>query len=277
MRLPITMQALEPSMEQARRRVARRGTAGVRELMLLGLALLLLGIGVALGTDDYRAGFHGLQALTHAFLPDRAWAVLTRLGDERMLFVLSLLFVRHRPEIFWAMLVAALIGTIYSHGLKLYLDVLRPPAVLSSDEFRLIGPALKRNSFPSGHTLSAFLFAGVLFAFSTSVAQRLALLSAATMVGLSRVAIGVHWPQDIIAGAFSGLLLAAVGVWITYYWQAGLRPRVHLWLLLLPAAAMLLLLADDNGNPSAPLFVYTVVVLGLAKVIHDYRDIFATR
>jgi hypothetical protein len=162
-------------------------------------------------------------------------------------------------------------------GLKLYLDVLRPPAVLSSDEFRLIGPALKRNSFPSGHTLSAFLFAGVLFAFSTSVVQRLALLSAATMVGLSRVAVGVHWPQDVIAGAFSGLLLAAAGVWISHYWQAGLQPRVHLWLLLLPFVAMLLLLADDNGNPSAPLFVYTAVALGLAKVIHDYRDIFAAQ
>lgn len=270
------MHALQQSMEQASQRVAQRGTAGVRELMVLGFAVLLLGIVVALWTNDYQAGFHRLQGLTHAFLPDAAWAVVTRLGDERMLFVLSLLFVRHRPEIFWAMLVAAFIGTLYSHGLKLYLDVLRPPAVLSSDEFRLIGPALRRNSFPSGHTLSAFLFAGVLFAFSTSVTQRSALVFVATFVGLSRVAVGVHWPQDIIAGAFSGLLLAAAGVWITYYWQAGLRPRVHLWLLLLPFVAMLLLLADDNGNPTAPLFVYTVVTIALAKGIHDYRDIFAT-
>ncbi|MGB5495908.1 MAG: phosphatase PAP2 family protein [Sedimenticolaceae bacterium] len=277
MRFPIAMHAVQQSMEQARQRVAERGTAGVRELMVLGFAVLLLGIAVALWTKDHQAGFHGLQGLTHAFLPDVAWAMVTRFGDERVLFVLALLFVRHRPEIFWAMLVAALIGTLYSHGLKLYLDVLRPPAVLSSEEFRLIGPALRRNSFPSGHTLSAFLFAGVLFAFSTSVTQRLALLLAATFVGLSRVAVGVHWPQDIIAGAFSGLLLSAAGVWITCYWQAGLRPRVHLWLLLLPFAAMLLLLADDNGNPSTPLFVYPVVALALAKGIHDYRDIFATQ
>jgi membrane-associated phospholipid phosphatase len=277
MRLPIAMHALQQSMEQARQRVAERGTTGVRELMVLGVAVLLLAIAVALWTKDHQAGFHGLQGLTHAFLPDAAWVVVTRFGDERVLFVLSLLFVRRRPEIFWAMLVAALIGTLYSQGLKLYLDVLRPPAVLPADEFRLIGPALRRNSFPSGHTLSAFLFAGVLFAFATSVTQRLALMLIAILVGLSRVAVGVHWPLDIIAGACSGLLLAATGVWISYYWQAGLRPRVHLWLLLLPFAAMLLLLAGDNGNPSAPLFVYPVVALALAKGIHDYRDIVASQ
>lgn len=62
------------------------------------------------------------------------------------------------------------------------------------------------SSFPSGHTTSAF-------AFATGVAHVLPSLSAplratATVVGYSRVHTGVHYPGDVIAGAFLGITAA---------------------------------------------------------------------
>ena len=70
------------------------------------------------------------------------------------------------------------------------------------------------SSFPSGHTLVA---AALAVALVMSVRrhwpawQRLSLLLASTwvlLVGVSRLALGVHWPTDVIAAACMGALLA---------------------------------------------------------------------
>jgi membrane-associated phospholipid phosphatase len=67
-------------------------------------------------------------------------------------------------------------------------------------------PMPSSSSFPSGHATSAF-------AFATGVSHVLPSLSsptrtAATLVGYSRVHTGVHYPGDVLAGAFLGITLA---------------------------------------------------------------------
>ena len=67
-------------------------------------------------------------------------------------------------------------------------------------------PMPKTSSFPSGHTASAF-------AFATGAGRAQPALSAplralATMVGYSRVHTGVHYPADVVAGAFIGVTAA---------------------------------------------------------------------
>ena len=64
----------------------------------------------------------------------------------------------------------------------------------------------RSSSFPSGHAASAF-------AFATGAADVQPMLSAplrtlATLVGYSRVHTGVHYPADVIAGAFIGISAA---------------------------------------------------------------------
>lgn len=60
------------------------------------------------------------------------------------------------------------------------------------------------DSFPSGHSALAFAIAAIL-AGSYPRLSPLCYL-AATMVGMSRVVVGVHYPSDVLAGAAIGLL-----------------------------------------------------------------------
>jgi undecaprenyl-diphosphatase len=72
-------------------------------------------------------------------------------------------------------------------------------------------------SFPSGHSMGAFIFYGmlcmVLLHFLHTNKAKIILTSSTLfligMVGLSRVYLGVHYPSDVIAG------FAAGGAWVT--------------------------------------------------------------
>lgn len=80
----------------------------------------------------------------------------------------------------------------------------RPPEVVPHF-FSLVTPSDKF-SFPSGHTMAAFLLAGLATQYFGSDAY--ALYVWATAVGSSRVILGVHFPTDIFAGACLGTLLS---------------------------------------------------------------------
>ena len=66
---------------------------------------------------------------------------------------------------------------------------------------------LDRFSFPSGHTLHAVAFSFVACAHYPHLWAMLVPFTALT--GISRVALGLHYPSDVIAGAALGALIAA--------------------------------------------------------------------
>lgn len=147
------------------------------------------------------------------------WANATILGDTLVAFSLLGLFARKRPDIIWALFLAALFATAWVHILKPLLDILRPLTTLGADVVNVIGVELRFGSFPSGHTATAFTLAGVICLRGVHPALAVAVLLLATLAGISRAVVGAHWPLDILAGAFGGWIAAVIGVALSRKWS----------------------------------------------------------
>lgn len=65
---------------------------------------------------------------------------------------------------------------------------------------------LRDHSFPSGHTVAGFTLAVVFSLYFP--AYRYAIYSLATLVGFSRIYTGMHYPSDVLSGAFLGTTFA---------------------------------------------------------------------
>ncbi len=144
-------------------------------------------------------------------LPDKFWALLSLLGNGLIVFVVLTPWIFKKPGLIWSVLIASILFLIFGQGMKHILDWPRPPAVLFPEEFHLIGPALKHNAFPSGHAAQIFILSGVFCLTAAKKGLRVFLLLFASMVAFSRVAVGVHWPQDIVAGALMGWVMIWLG------------------------------------------------------------------
>lgn len=66
------------------------------------------------------------------------------------------------------------------------------------------------SSFPAGHAATAFAGATILAYVAPRAAPLLGLV--ATLIGFSRVYVGVHYPTDVLAGAAIGIVVGAVGI-----------------------------------------------------------------
>jgi undecaprenyl-diphosphatase len=70
------------------------------------------------------------------------------------------------------------------------------------------------NSFPSGHTCAAFAFAIAVCMVLPQRWAKAAAVAAAVLMGFSRLYVGVHFPSDVLAGAFIGSMCGLLASWI---------------------------------------------------------------
>lgn len=156
--------------------------------------------------------FHWISAWLRQSPWDSVMSWVTHLGDSKVVLSLALLGLlesalkRARgakaPLIPWLGIPAA---AAVAQALKEWVGRARPVEVLPG--IGLFAEAAGR-SFPSGHATLAFALATV-SALRWPRMQGLA-WGLAALVAISRVALGLHWPSDVVAGAAIGVVTVAL-------------------------------------------------------------------
>src|SRR5574343_1306635 len=218
--------------------------AGLLVTCLL-LALALFGVWIS---GNWQGGFLTGQAAS-SHLPPVFWETLTTLGDARVQLALMLPLCLRYPRVFWALFLGALLAGAISRGFKTAVPLPRPAAVLDAAQITIIGAKLTAHSFPSGHTVSAFSFVVAWAALLGWRAVPIAVI--AVLAGFSRIAVGAHWPVDVLAGAMIGLLGGWAGLRLSKYFCWGLGVRAHWFLVAISLIAVATLPFDGQGYPGS--------------------------
>jgi undecaprenyl-diphosphatase len=127
---------------------------------------------------------------------------LSWIGTWGLVFVaiaLVLAILRRRPEILVTVVAADAAADLLAGLGKLLIGRHRP------FEHQL-GPSSSTHSFPSGHAATSFACATVLSFYAPRL--RVPLYVLATLIALSRVYNGMHYPTDVLAGAVLGVVIA---------------------------------------------------------------------
>lgn len=245
-------------------------------IAMLPVACLALGAGGVWISDADRPLFHAIQSITMTF-PDALWAWVTdQAGVIAVAAWMSLTLLR-LPRAAAAVLLSWPAGLVVIRGLKYLIDEARPQVVLPPEAIHVVGVELSSLSFPSGHTATAFAVAAALLYSLSPAHQRIAALPVlliAALIGLSRIAVGAHWPVDVLAGAGLGWLCGLSGVWWSDRWRFWEHRRGVMMLAALGLLAGILRLSVDSGYPTARHFA---ALLGIAAMSASLLALWRTR
>jgi membrane-associated phospholipid phosphatase len=179
---------------------------------------------------------------------------------------------KHHPKAVITTLISGLLAALWVHLLKAGIDLPRPALSLDRETIVILGPVLKHGSFPSGHTATLFALLGSLTLWlRLSLLRELLpiLMIIGSLAALSRIAVGAHWPMDILIGATIGWVSALMGSALTRHLPS--TPQVLSWLgRFLTICVIYLLFFHHTGyiNAQPVLHVIALLVLGQTCLQH---------
>ena len=199
----------------------RLSPAVEKRLLLAGLLVAVLCLVLYRYADRAAAlAAHGLSPQIHrlaadvSLLGDSAYSLVPffllflflRLAPARPRFAPRRESWRHLSRKFLFLFVAVAASGIVNDVVKFLFGRARPKMLFGHGlyGFFFFQVSGKMTSFPSGHSDTAFALATALgFLLPRG---RVAFFAAAALVAASRVTVGAHYPSDVLAGAFLGVL-----------------------------------------------------------------------
>lgn len=240
-----------------------------------GLFLALVVV-VATGWRPLYAADQAAVDVVNAAVSAQPWVhtaltVITNFGGSGIAWIaltaaVVWLAIRREGALAVYVLLTGLGATVLTGGIKALIDRERPIV----EEPLAAAPGY---SFPSGHSLGSAVTYGVLvLVFLPVVSARfrrplvVAAVAAVAAIGMSRVALGVHYPSDVLGGWLLGscwIMLTAIAY---RRWRGGDGDDPPLTEGLEPEERADLLLAPAHDRP-LPAGWYTVVNLAVAAVL----------
>ena len=144
----------------------------------------------------------------------------TFLGDGIMFGVLFLWFAFINKRVMWAQLVSAILTLVTTHFLKkiIFRGIARPAGDFGIENLHIVEGVKMAfwNSFPSGHTITAFTIGTILCLYFRKCKSQYIWASLAIIAGLSRVYLSQHYWIDIFVGSFVGIILGFISMALFY-------------------------------------------------------------
>ncbi|MDI3322532.1 phosphatase PAP2 family protein [Pinibacter soli] len=145
---------------------------------------------------------------------DVFFKALTFLGDGIFAIILVMFLVTiNRKRLAGSLLISFLVSGLLSCIFKLMFHSPRPHSYFGTEGLIRSVPGVvvhNSNSFPSGHTITAFATLALLALATKHKWQTYVFFFIAWLIGYSRIYLGQHFPADVCAGAFVGTFTAVV-------------------------------------------------------------------
>ncbi|MBM2814854.1 MAG: rane-associated phospholipid phosphatase [Ignavibacteria bacterium] len=162
---------------------------------------------------------------------DKLFYILTWLGDglSSLLVVLILTFINYRKSLL--VLISFLLSGLLVQVIKHIVELPRPMGLISHEVFGKLHQVLPisdiytANSFPSGHSATAFSLFLLLALFSKSRLVGAFCFIIAFMIGVSRVYLLQHFFTDVWAGTVIGV----ISTLICEHYIIRLNSEKHKW------------------------------------------------
>lgn len=172
--------------------------------LLIGiLAVIVLKMGAIHSVDQY------IYHLRNVYIPSFAYSYDDYLPYLPLVLLFGLKFADVKGRNSWKQFLTSMFFSIVL-ALAVVLSMKSLSGVLRPDGSDLL-------SFPSGHTVTAFLTASLLYkeyGFKRGAWVAIAIYTPAIITGLTRILNNRHWLSDVFAGAILSLMIVGLGYYL---------------------------------------------------------------
>ena len=156
----------------------------------------------------------------HTSFLDLFFKYTTHLGDGIMFGVLVLFFFIIKKRMALVFLISGIVTLLVTHFFKkiIFKGIPRPVEALGEESLYLIkGIKIAYwNTFPSGHTITAFAIFTILCLYFRKSTWQYLWLALALVAGVSRVYLSQHFWIDIFVGSTLGIVIGFVSMGLVY-------------------------------------------------------------
>ena len=224
--------------------------------------------------SDIFIALNGFLNRTLAINP-YVWSNITYLGNTLVALLLASLLIVYQPKAWAAILGSIPLAGIFSGVGKSMLAMPRPASVLEHDRFIIIDKVLEGfTSLPSGHTITVFcIISAVVLSFRGHKKYRqlfYGAFSLAVVFVVSRVAVGAHWPLDVVVGAVLGYVAGLSGVALvdaySGWWSWLLKPKYKFISVLIILLFIAGLLKGEHSFTAFNGIIWFACLIGLLTI-----------
>ena len=191
-----------------------------QHLLFLVLLFLLFITGTVIQLTDTKINCFLKLNITHNHWLDNIFLVATCMGDGLFSIVLALILmlVWRLYRLGIQLLLGFFISGIVVQILKTLFSAPRPMTIIPHSTYHFFLDGISHggfSSFPSGHTTSIFTLITILIARLQNSLACVLLFTLALVVGYSRIYLGQHFLEDVMAGSVLGVLTGLLIVLFT--------------------------------------------------------------